>query len=59
MVNFLTTWKADLSAYAKRPFKFLTNNYNGNWDSPIYKVFDGGIAEIPSNKELTTGKIGA
>ena len=58
VVNFLTTWKADLSAYAKRPFKFLTNNYNGNWDSPIYKVFDGGIAEIPSNKEHTTGKIG-
>jgi len=28
---------------------FLTNNYNGEW-SPIYRTFDGGIAEIKANK---------
>lgn len=57
VIEFLTRWKKDLSVYAGRSVKFLTNNYNGNWDSPVYRVFDGGISEIPTDRSFSEERL--
>ena len=46
VINFLKNWKKEVKKHYPK-MKFLTNNYNGSWNS-IYKVFDGGIAELNS-----------
>ena len=44
VIKFLKIWIEEIKKrYPK--LKFLTNNYNGSWNS-IYRVFDGGIAEL-------------
>jgi len=48
VVTFLSKWKKDVREHNPR-MRFLTNNYNGSWNE-IYKVFDGGIAELDSSK---------
>lgn len=49
VVRFLTDWRKAMTAYARRPLTFLTNNYSGNW-TDIYRVFDVGVAELPENR---------
>lgn len=44
VVDFFKTWMNDVKKVYPNML-FFTNNYNGEWN-PIYKVFDGGIAEI-------------
>ena len=57
VVVFITEWRNIISSYANRTFTFFTNNFNGIWDSPIYKIFDGGIAEMPANPSNTPDRI--
>ncbi|WP_343329143.1 hypothetical protein [Polaribacter staleyi] len=44
VISFLENWKKEVKIHYPK-MKFLTNNYNGSWNS-IYSVFDGGIAEL-------------
>ena len=44
VIRFLKDWKRKILVYAPA-IKTLANNNNGNWED-IFKVFDGGIAEL-------------
>ena len=52
VIDFLKKWQKELRVSFPN-IVFLTNNFNGSWND-IYKVFDGGIAEI--KEELVNDK---
>ncbi len=59
VVRFLTAWRAEMEAYARRRVTFLTNNYGGQW-TDIYRVFDVGIGELPedhANREYVRSRV--